>query len=80
MVAVVLVCTSLAEPEWMYISGGRCVDYRGQPVSYLGVKLFFYKGVFVNNIRDWTPPPGFSSANTPQSIYFYGSSQEDGTH
>lgn len=73
MVVVVLVCTSLAEPEWFFVSGGRCRDLR-QPISYLGVKTFFYQGKFVDT-STWNPPSTVGEA--PQSIYYYGNAQDE---
>jgi len=70
IVAAVLVCTSLAEPRWWYISGSPCMNY-GHSASYLGVKQFFYKGFFVDR----------SSSGTEQnSKYYYGSFQNEGKY
>lgn len=66
MFVVVLVCTSLAEPHWFYLIGGKCVDYAGQPVNYLGVKLFFYPGYF-----------NMAHASTVQTVYHYGSADNE---
>lgn len=66
MFVVVLVCTSLAEPHWFYFSGGKCADFRGQPINYLGVKLFFYPGSF-RTLHN------FPSTN----VYQYGSASDE---
>lgn len=66
MFVVVLVCTSLAEPHWFYFSGGKCADFRGQPINYLGIKLFFYPGSF-RTLHN------FPSTN----VYQYGSASDE---
>lgn len=66
MFVVVLVSTSLAEPHWFYLIGGKCTDYGGQPVNYLGVKLFFYNGYFKA-----------SHTSTSLSVYHYGSAYNE---
>jgi len=63
IVAAVLVCTSLGEPRWWYISGTPCRNY-DQSASYLGVKQFLYKGFFMDR--------GTSSK------YYYGTLRTEG--
>jgi len=68
IVAAVLMCTSLAEPRWWYLSGSPCMNY-DHSASYLGVKQFFYKGFFVDS-------SGSSAEQT--SKYYYGTLQNEG--
>lgn len=67
IVAAVLMCTSLAEPRWWYLSGSPCMNY-DHSASYLGVKQFFYKGFFVDS-------SGSSAEQT--SKYYYGTLQNE---
>lgn len=53
MLAIVLLCTSLAEPKWISLHGGGCmVD--NQPLHHLGTNQFFYPGKFLKEERDFT--------------------------
>jgi len=68
IVAAVLVCTSLAEPRWWYISGSPCLNHN-QRASYLGVKQFLYKGFFVE---------GSFPSDEQSNKYYYGTLQTEG--
>jgi hypothetical protein len=52
VIAAVLICTSLAEPHWWYIRGGKCRDLEQQPISYLGVRTFFFECRFDEEMHD----------------------------
>lgn len=67
VVAAVLVCTSLAEPRWWYISGSPCLDH-DQRANFLGVSQFVYKGFFVDS----------TSGTDYTNKYYYGTLQNEG--
>ena len=69
MVAIVLLCTALAEPQWVYLRGGGCKDRMGNVISYLGANQFFYYGHFLSD-----------SENSDRShiVYKYGRLVSDG--
>ncbi len=63
MVVVVLLCTSLAEPQWFSLSGGGCKQ-GDVPVHSLGLSEFFYFGRFLHSTGS-----KYSAIN---SVYRYG--------
>lgn len=46
MLSIVIMCTSLAEPKWIYFHGGGCL-VNSQKLDHLGAYQFFYPGKFV---------------------------------
>lgn len=46
MISIVVMSTSLAEPNWISLKGGGC-DVNGTPLDHLGALQFFYPGEFL---------------------------------
>lgn len=47
MIAIVVLCTALAEPKWITMQGGGCkID--NKPMEHLGTYQFFYPGKFLS--------------------------------
>ncbi|XP_045189484.1 transmembrane protein 127-like [Mercenaria mercenaria] len=53
MLAIVLICTSLAEPKWIKLHGGGCM-VESEPLHHLGAYQFFFPGKFISQERDFT--------------------------
>jgi hypothetical protein len=72
MIVLVLICTAMAEPQWIYIKGGGCrQNVELAPVHYLGLNQFFYMGEFIHLGE------GHTSAYT---YYKYGPNPDEGTY
>lgn len=73
MLAIVLLCTSLAEPKWISLFGGGCTLYgHDKPLTHLGTYQFFYTGKFLSQENDY--PDGVKSHTT----YQFGPNSNDG--
>ncbi|KAL4231964.1 hypothetical protein ACF0H5_009541 [Mactra antiquata] len=70
MLAIVLVCTSLAEPKWISLQGGGCVVEEA-PLTNLGTYEFFYPGKFLEREHD------FSDQSFEGIVYQYGPNIKD---
>ena len=51
MLAIVVLSTALAEPDWINLKGGGC-EIRGEPGHHLGATQFFYPGHFFEEDGD----------------------------
>ena len=49
MITIVIMSTSLAEPNWISLKGGGCT-VNGLPLDHLGAFQFFYPGKFLEQI------------------------------
>ena len=70
MLAIVLLCTSLAEPKWISLTGGGCMA-AGKALHHLGTYQFFYPGQFVSQERN------FADDSILHITYQYGESEID---
>lgn len=68
MVAIVIMCTSLAEPRWISLHGGGCRLRDCIPLDHIGTYQFFYSGQFVDSY-DFTCQDGMSGSHL---VYKYG--------
>ncbi|ESO96850.1 hypothetical protein LOTGIDRAFT_115322 [Lottia gigantea] len=51
MITIVTLCTALAEPNWISLSGGGCtIPFKGD-LHHLGAYQFFYDGTFHQNSK-----------------------------
>lgn len=68
MVAIVIMCTSLAEPRWISLHGGGCRLRDCVPLDHIGAYQFFYSGQFVDSY-DFNCQDGMAGTHT---VYKYG--------
>jgi len=74
MVAIVNLCTAMAEPSWFHIRGGGCRNNAGRPIHTIGIYEFFYPGHFE------LESPHQTASSASQFSYRYGASTEDVLH
>lgn len=70
MLAIVLVCTSLAEPKWISLQGGGCMIEK-TPLHHLGTYQFFFPGKFLAQEHD------FSEDSVEAIVYQFGPNIKD---
>jgi len=70
MLAIVLLCTSLAEPKWFSLSGGGC-KVGDKPLNHLGTYQFFYPGSILSQEKR------FSDDQIQHVIYQFGPNLKD---
>ncbi|XP_061192977.1 transmembrane protein 127-like [Saccostrea echinata] len=68
MVAIVIMCTSLAEPRWISLHGGGCRLRDCVPLDHIGAYQFFYSGHFLKTY-DLNCPNGNAVTHI---LYQYG--------
>lgn len=69
MLAIVLLCTSLAEPKWISLTGGGC-SAGGKALHHLGTYQFFYPGHV-------SQEQGFADNSVVHVRYQFGSGEAD---
>ena len=70
MVAIVILSTALAEPNWISLKGGGC-ELNGEPLGRLGTDQFFYPGRFLAKEKE------FSDNTIVHQIYQFGPDEND---
>lgn len=66
MLAIVLVCTSLAQPKWISLDGGGCT-YDGKALNYIGAQQFFYPGRLLSGVVQ-SEPTSYQFSPDPQDV------------
>ena len=70
MIVIVMLCTALVEPDWIYMRGGACSDGDGNPKHTIGVFQFFYPGHFEHVTID----------GRSRLVYHYSADRSDGEY
>ena len=65
MIAIVILSTALAEPNWISLKGGAC-ELNGEPLNRLGTDQFFYPGRFLPREKE------FADDSIAHEIYQFG--------
>lgn len=70
MIAIVVLSTALAEPDWISLKGGGC-EVKGEPGHRLGATQFFYPGHFL------TQELSFGDDSVQHQKYQFGPDPDD---